>query len=424
MNEATVIDKPLIPELTVYLFARRDALLSNWRSACEKDPDLHTVSALSTEEFNDQVPVLLNVLLQRLGGEDEENDSVFVAREHGLHRWHKGYELRELTREIGHLTQVLAEELETYRVIYSEAKPNDLMRAYQEIIWLNKEIIEGSVAQYDELTTTAAVSRASTLQAALEQVNELARQRSNLLRTSSHDLRSSFGIIQGAAFQLDMANQTPEEQALLIDMLNRNLTNVQGMLLSLMSLARLDAGQDPPELSEFDVVKLLNSVVDGAQPLATERGLTLLADGSDEIIVTSDRIKIQRIVQNLLLNALTYTQVGVVSVTWLREDSHRWVVSVQDSGPGLPDDVVRNVAVFLQPTQDSTSSLEGTTPHLVPVMSTAESPLPTPPPRRGEGIGLHIVKRLCELLDANMDIETSPDKGTLVRVRFPIKYHA
>jgi signal transduction histidine kinase len=57
-------------------------------------------------------------------------------------------------------------------------------------------------------------------------------------------------------------------------------------------------------------------------------------------------------------------------------------------------------------------------------MSTAESPLPTPPPRRGEGIGLHIVKRLCELLDANMDIETSPDKGTLVRVRFPIKYHA
>jgi signal transduction histidine kinase len=414
-----------MPELTVYLFARRDAILSNWRGACEKDPDLHTVSTLSTEEFNDQVPVLLNSLLQRLRGGEEESDPLFVAREHGLHRWHKGYLLLELTREIGHLTQVLAEELETYRALYSQANPNDLMRAYQEIIWLNKEIIEGSVAQYDELATTAAVSRAGTLQAALEQMNELARQRSNLLRTSSHDLRSSFGIIQGAAFQLDMENQPPEEQALLIDMLNRNLTNIQSMLQSLMSLARLDAGQDQPELGEFDVVKLLNSIVDGAQPLAAKRGLTLLADGPAEIIVTSDRVKVQRITQNLLLNALTYTATGIVSVAWLREDTHRWVLSVQDSGPGLPDDVIQNVAVFLKPTQDSTSSLEGAETNVVPAKtSTAESPIPTPPPRRGEGIGLHIVKRLCEMLDANMDIETGPDKGTLVRVRFPIKYHA
>ncbi|GAB3754136.1 sensor histidine kinase [Spirosoma pomorum] len=424
MDEMTPLDLATVPDLTVYLFARRDAVLSNWRGACEQDSGLHTVATLSTEEFNDQVPLLLNILLQRLRGEDEEEDPILVAREHGLHRWHKGYLLLELTREVGHLHQTLAEEIETYRALYSEANTNDLMRAYQEIIWLNKEIVEGSVSQYDELATTAAVSRASTLQAALEQMNELARQRSNLLRTSSHDLRSSFSIIQGAAFQLDMDNQSPEERELLVEMLNRNLTNVQGMLQSLMSLARLDAGQDQPEISEFNAAKLLHGVVDGAQQLAHDRGLTLMATGPDEIVVVSDAVKVQRIAQNLLLNALTYTSSGIVSVSWLREDAHRWTLSVQDSGPGLPDDVVKNVAVFLKPTVDSTKSLEKTTDkRTIDELPMTTPNVAVPSTRRGEGIGLHIVKRLCELLDANIDIETEAGRGTLVRVRFPIQHH-
>lgn len=423
MNELTIPAAASTPELTVYLFARRDAILSNWRSACETDAGIHTVSTLSTEEFNDRVPLLLNILIQRLRGEDEEADPITVAREHGLHRWHKGYMLLELTQEVGHLSQTLAEELETYRALYPDASPNELMRAYQEVIWISKETVEGSVTQYDELATAAAMSRANTLQAALEQVNEVARQRSNLLRTSSHDLRSSFSVIQGAAFQLDMENQSQEEREMLMEMLNRNLTNVQSMLQSLMSLARLDAGQDLPEISEFDVAKLLHALVDGAQALATERGLTLLADGPDDIIVSSDAVKVQRIVQNLLLNALTYTASGIVSVSWVREDKYRWILSVQDSGPGLPDDVVQNVAVFLKPTQDSTKSMDGVPSGLNHTkLPTPESPSATPPARRGEGIGLHIVKRLCELLDANLDIETGPGKGTLVRVRFLINY--
>jgi signal transduction histidine kinase len=262
------------------------------------------------------------------------------------------------------------------------------------------------------------------LQAALEQMNELARQRSNLLRTSSHDLRSSFSIIQGAAFQLDMDNQSPEERELLVEMLNRNLTNVQGMLQSLMSLARLDAGQDQPEISEFNVAKLLHGVVDGAQQLAHDRGLTLLATGPDEIVVVSDAVKVQRIAQNLLLNALSYTSSGIVSVSWLREDAHRWTLSVQDSGPGLPDDVVKNVAVFLKPTVDSTKSLEKTTDkRTIDELPMTAPNAAVPLTRRGEGIGLHIVKRLCELLDANIDIETEAGRGTLVRVRFSIQHY-
>ncbi len=100
------------------------------------------------------------------------------------------------------------------------------------------ETIDGSVVKYYDLHSLEAAQRTFTLQQALDQMADLNRQRGNILRTSSHDLKGSLGIISGAASMLkrDGLNQQQREKHLA--MLNRNLNNVQSMLGSLMDLAR------------------------------------------------------------------------------------------------------------------------------------------------------------------------------------------
>ncbi len=62
-------------------------MLNQWRTVCGQDQSLNSKSSFSREEFNDQVPVLLNILAQRLRAEPQESSPGERAGEHGLHRW-------------------------------------------------------------------------------------------------------------------------------------------------------------------------------------------------------------------------------------------------------------------------------------------------------------------------------------------------
>ena len=409
--------------VAAYLFSRREAILSNWRTACEADHSLRTVSTLSREEFNNLIPILLNILDQRLSGQPDEADPAVTVHAHGLHRWHKAHGLQDLLRELSHLSQVLVTELQRFRQLYPEQEPDGILQAYELVNRLMNEITDGSAAKYDELARLEATSRATSLQYSLDQMGELNRQRGDLLRTSSHDLRSGFGIINSAAYLLKMDGLSDADREQYVDMLSRNLTNVQDMLESLMNLARLEAGQELVRIDVVDVGQLLTDLVASAQQMATERGLKLLADGPESFEVKTDKVKLYRVAQNLLRNALLYSTSGVVSVSWSRETDYRWILSVQDAGPGLPAGLVTLFANQLKPTVEPTAVLgaDQAEPNAV---KPKDEPINLPregTPVKGnnqrEGVNLHVVKRLCELLDANLDIETRPGRGTLFRVR-------
>ena len=409
--------------MAAYLFSRREAILSNWRTACENDPALSSVSSLSREEFNNLIPILLNILDQRLLGQPEEADSIVTAHAHGLHRWHKAHGLQELLRELSHLSGILVTELQRFRQLYPDHEPDSVIQAFEQVNRLMNEITDGSAAKYDELARLEATRRANSLQYSLDQMGELNRQRGDLLRTSSHDLRGGFGIINSAAYLLKMEDLSDAERDQYVDILSRNLANVQDMLEGLMNLARLEAGQELVRIEVVDVGQLLTDLVASAQPLASERGLKLLADGPESFRVATDKVKLYRIAQNLLRNALLYSTSGVVSVSWSRETDHRWTLSVQDGGPGLPPGLVSLFASQLKPTVEPTTVMgedqaepNPVEPKDVPLELSPEN-TPVNGDHQREGVGLYIVKRLCELLEANLDIETQTGRGTLFRVR-------
>lgn len=419
---------PDLAELASYLFTRREAILNNWRTAFEQDPAVKRRPILNREEFNDLIPVILDILEQRFLGQTQEADPTVTAITHGLQRWQKAYPLLDNMRELYHLEQSLFNEILAFYELFPQTDPKLLLQIQQQIAQLISETIEGSVQKYDELQRLEAANRANALQQAIDHMQTMARQRGDLLRTSSHDLKSSFGIISSAASLLHMDGLSEQERDQYTAMLNRNLTAVHTMLNSLMDLSRLEAGEEALQLQSTDVAQFIREIVTNAQPMANERGLVLKADGPDSLLVLTDPVKLQRIVQNLLVNAIQYTPTGFISVSWAREGEAHWQFSVQDSGPGLQGNLTTLLARQLKPMVEPRSSTNPTDDQPATQVPSGEAPITSGPvlskeldsTTRREGVGLQIVKRLCEMLTGNLDVETQIGRGTLFRIRLPL----
>ncbi len=416
-------DQAPLAQLATYLAARREALLNDWRTDCETDPALKGVKSLSREEFNNKVPFLLHVLQQRLRGQDEEAQIGLLAAEHGLHRWQKGYTFAELSTEMQHLSKILLGELRLCWQFYPAIDRQTMATAYEHLATFSNQISVGSLEQYDALQRTASLNRVEGLEKTLTQLNQLSQQRSDLLHQSSHDLRGSLGIVEGAASILELMSDSEEDRKQFLAMLQRNLANSRHLVTQLIEVARLEAGQETLNIQPLDAGQLLTNLIAGYQALAAERGLLLQANGPAALPVECDPVQLQRIIQNLVLNALKHTPTGFVSVSWTRENDYRWIVSVQDSGPGLPTAAqAGSLPQLLVPSPESTAAFGIANPAADAQQAATLQASRSPFAHKGEGIGLSIVKGLCELLRAQLEIESQPGEGTLFRMRFAIHW--
>ena len=252
------------------------------------------------------------------------------------------------------------------------------------------------------------LKRSGELVQTVEAMSGHIRQRGEFLRATSHDLRGSFGIIEGAASLLTLSD-TDEERADMLAMLQRNLRQATQMLTQLLDFSRLEAGKEQLQTASFDVAATLRHLISGLQPMANGKDLTLRGIGSTTLLVEGDMVKFHRIAQNLLLNALKYTPAGSVTVTWeLAPEGNRWGISVRDTGTGLPPALV---AMLSSQTPSEGEPTNGAVSH-----ASGESA------SSGEGIGLFIVKRLSDLLGATLTVESQPGQGTFIQVDFPVRY--
>ncbi|MFD2572095.1 CheR family methyltransferase [Spirosoma soli] len=258
--------------------------------------------------------------------------------------------------------------------------------------------------QQQELWMQEVKDSQGTIQS-LQELRKQLRERGEFLRATTHDLRGNFGVIQGAATLLDMMD-TDEDRAQMLMMLQRNLRQATDLLTQLLDYSRLEAGQERVELVSFDAANTLCELAESMRPLANERNLELFIDGPKELWVEGDAIKIKRIAQNLILNALKYTPSGKITVTWglAEEQPDHWYFSVEDTGPGLSPGVIQSLT---SDANDPTGEITNSDTQLGESTYRAIS---------GEGIGLVIVKNLCKLLRATIDIKSETNTGTLFQI--------
>src|SRR3954454_12946890 len=416
-------------ELARELLVRRESILDAWRAAGDAGPGGSIASSLSRAQFNDHIPAVLDCLASTLRAWPEDQDAEAVEQqaarvcEHGLQRWQQGYPLRELIAEWGYLQVCVVDELEHYAATHPSIDAGVMATARRAWWRLWASGVTQRQTQNWRLQQAESAGHVNNLEKALAALQAIEQSRAEAWRTAAHDLRGSVTVVKGAA---NLLNESGE----VADMLTKSVSSLHEMLNDLLSLARLEAGHEQREITTFDAAALLRDFCVASQSAASERGLYLKWDGPESLTVQGDRAKVLPIVQNLLLNAIKYTQRGGVSVTWgpdKARDTDRWTFSVQDTGPGIDENRSAPLAQELHSAteaaddaRDASTDRRRDMPAAITLPSASEALPPSQQP--GEGVGLSIVKRLCELLDAGLELATRPGQGTTIRVILPRSY--
>lgn len=438
MNQAKELNDQLVA-LASHLNQRRDSILATWRNEVKRDRRLTNTSALSSAQFYDHIPAILDAFERNLSARETADllnateDQKEMAAEHGQHRWHHGYNQQEVMREWGHLHLCLVGELESYDAAHLEL-PRDVMAfARLTLARLCSDGVNESASRYARMQQVEAASRVRDLELALAQLRELDRQRADTWREAAHDLRGKLGVVKSVTEVLNDDRVPESERGEFRMMLQQGVSSLQALLEDLIVLSRLEAGHDRRNIARFDAGAMLEELCAAMKPMATERNLSFELEGPSLFMVQGDAVKTQRIAQNLLLNAIKYTEQGRVKVGWgeVAPDAYeRWMLYVQDTGPGFQGGSVTPLAEAIKKSTEEVQVVEqeaqkagqdSTFVAPAPVLSSESMHRPDYQ-APGEGIGLSIVKKLCELLDASLEFETERGKGSTFRVILPRRY--
>lgn len=423
--------------LATHLLEHRDAILDAWRAYGDVLPGRNIAASLSRAQFNDHIPAVLDSLSEGLRSWPEETSTGAAQLEaekvadHGVQRWQQGYSLAEVLREWGYLQMCVAAELERYGGDHPSLEPDVMPNARRIWAQLCADGVTASATQYGRLQQSESAGHVTALEQALAALHTMEQSRAEAWRTAAHDLRGSVTVVKGAAALNASGAALPElERAEVAEMLSKGVLSLNDLLNDLLSLARLEAGHEQRRVTTFDAAVLLRDFCTASQAAATDRGLFLKMDGPSTLPVEGDKPKVLRILQNLLLNAVKYTERGGISVSWGLDTSRgtqRWTLSVQDTGPGLDATPFTEIAQELhEATTLADKAREASTdrrremPAATTVPSVTENTSPEAP--SGEGVGLSIVKRLCELLEGSLELATKAGHGSTFRVILPCKY--
>jgi signal transduction histidine kinase len=258
------------------------------------------------------------------------------AKAHGLQRWQQGYDLHEVTREWGALHLCLVVELDRY---FAEHAARARCRPRRAPPWPLRQ--RGGERQRRAVLPARAArggGRGARPRGGAGDIRELERRRAELWQQAAHDLRGNLGVVANVAQGLAHRDLQAERRDAFLGLLQNNVGALHRLLDDVTDLARLHAGQEVRRVAPFDAAEVLRRLCDDLRPVAEAKRLYLEAVGVATLPVEGDAVKVRRIAQNLLLNALKYTESGGVRVGWddtAARDDGRWVLTIEDTGPGF-----------------------------------------------------------------------------------------
>ncbi|MBP2313123.1 PAS domain S-box protein [Azospirillum soli] len=234
-------------------------------------------------------------------------------------------------------------------------------------------------------------------QTALQQAKELAERanqaKTRFLAAASHDLRQPVQSLFFFATALsDQLRNHPGRATL--DGIQHALEALKRLLDGLLDISKLDAGVVQPAPAVFALRPVLDRLATEYRPQVIRKGLELRVVPTS-LYVRSDPVLLERILRNLLENALRYTRQGRILIGVRRAGGHARVV-VCDSGIGIPVD--RQEEIFEEFTQIANPERDR---------------------ERGLGLGLAIVRRLCSLLLHPVHVVSKPGRGSSFMVEVP-----
>ncbi len=269
----------------------------------------------------------------------------------------------------------------------------------QRIIeWHSKTLDKANGQITGMLCTGFDVTERTAIAAELDKSKKIAiaasQTKTRFLAAASHDLRQplqSLGLYLAALSKLSVQS----EQENIIYKMRQSLSTMGELIDSLLNISKLDSGSITADLCDVNLQELLERVVINNIQQAQSKGLQLECDTVDFVVHTDPGL-LERLIENLVTNAIRYTEQGHVRINCLRErDSVR--VAISDTGIGIPENHIKSV--FEEYYQVNNQVRDR---------------------RKGLGLGLSIVKQISQILDHSLDVTSVPNDGSTFSVAVPL----
>lgn len=232
------------------------------------------------------------------------------------------------------------------------------------------------------------------LQKALAAETDANAAKTRFLAAASHDLRQPLHTVSMLSAALSLRSLDSESSSI-ANRINQAMAELSAELDSLLDISKMDAGVTRVNVTQFPVNSLVERLARGYKLAANEKNLDLHTIYSTDSIIETDIILLERILRNLLDNAIKYTDSGSIVVKVSERESMS-VIQVKDTGVGIPESEKQRVyEEFYQlhnPERDR---------------------------KNGLGLGLSIVGRIVQLLQANLELFSEPGKGSTFVLSLP-----
>ncbi|CAA0103436.1 Autoinducer 2 sensor kinase/phosphatase LuxQ [BD1-7 clade bacterium] len=222
-----------------------------------------------------------------------------------------------------------------------------------------------------------------------EQANQ---SKTKFLAAASHDIRQPLQAVIFFLETLKNRNREPEDDVI-YQRLQSSVDNISALLNDLLDISKLDADSVNSKKEHFSLVNLCDRLLNEIHPFAKKKSL-IIEQSINESHVYADEILLERVLKNLLSNAVRYTDKGTISI-YAKEQSGKVLIQVKDTGIGIPENEQKSIFdEFHQlhnPERDSNNGL---------------------------GLGLAIVKRLCDFQDWTLSL-SSDSSGSCFSIEVP-----
>ena len=236
------------------------------------------------------------------------------------------------------------------------------------------------------------------LRAAKETAEQASESKSRFLATMSHELRTPLTTVIGLADLMESGVLGPmnDRQRERLSRLKTAAWHLGAIIDEILTFSRAEADKLEVTLQRVDAARIVRAVAEVLEPQCEAKGLELITLGVDQpLVVRTDGGKFRQIAQNLVGNAVKFSERGRVQIELGRADD--WLVlTVSDTGMGIPSAWLDRIfEPFTQVDSSSTRSIGGT------------------------GLGLAVAHRLVQVLGGTIQVRSEPERGSTFTVRLP-----
>ncbi len=211
-----------------------------------------------------------------------------------------------------------------------------------------------------------------------------------VFRSVAHDLRAPLLGLQGYLYILQSGKATEQEKKEYLELMSQAAKNLSSLLEDVLDVSRVQAGMMSPKKESADVRALVKNVTETLAPTAAEKGLELSAAVEVERLPADPKL-LQRVLMNLVSNAVKFTDKGFVRVR-AEQDEKAYYLSVQDSGIGID---AKDIKGLFQKYHQVRSD------------------------RPGYGLGLFISRQIVEAHGGSLEVSSKPGEGSTFTVSLP-----